>query len=154
MRQCRAVRKKDENRLHVAEMRMVRWIRGKPRKDHIINQVIQEDAKVCQMSTFLRQKRLNWYGHIRRTEEQIISQEKLWAWLYQGREEGGGEDWPTKMWRWSLKVRIPDYSFSIRFHTMSIPLLPNISTHPLTSHRFPLPFPSAFLLEPLLPQSR
>ena len=26
------VRKKDENRLHVAEMRMLRWIRGKTRK--------------------------------------------------------------------------------------------------------------------------
>ena len=55
--------KKDENRLHVAEMRMLRWIRGKTR-----NQIIQEDAKVCQMSTFLGQKRLNWYGHIKRRQ--------------------------------------------------------------------------------------
>ena len=66
---CWAVRKKDENRLHVAEMRMLLWIRGKTRKDHVRKQIIQEDAKVCQMSTFLRQKRLNWYGHIRRREE-------------------------------------------------------------------------------------
>ena len=51
--ECWAVRKKDENRLHVAEMRMLRWIRGKTRKDHVRNQIIQEDAKVCQMSTFL-----------------------------------------------------------------------------------------------------
>ena len=58
-----AVRKKDENRLHVAEMRMLRWIRSKTRKDHVRNQVIQEDVKVCQMSTFPRQERLNWYGH-------------------------------------------------------------------------------------------
>ena len=63
--ECWAVRKKDENRLHVAEMRMLRWIRGKTRKDHVRNQSIQEDAKVCQMSTFLRQKRLHWYGHQR-----------------------------------------------------------------------------------------
>ena len=60
--ECWAVRKKDENRLHVAEMRMLRWIRGKTRKDHVRNKTIQEDAKVCQMSTFLRQKRLHWYG--------------------------------------------------------------------------------------------
>ena len=52
-----AVRKKYETRLHVAEMRMLRWIRGKTRKDHVRNQIIQEDAKVCQMSTLLRQKR-------------------------------------------------------------------------------------------------
>ena len=71
--ECWAVRKKDENRLHVAEMRMLRWIRGKTRKDHVRNQIIQEDAKVCQMSTFLTQKRLNLYGHIRRTEEDNLS---------------------------------------------------------------------------------
>ena len=57
--ECWAVRKKDENRLHVAEMRMLRWIRGKTRKDHVRNKTIQEDAKVCQMTTFLRQKRLH-----------------------------------------------------------------------------------------------
>ena len=44
----RAVRE-DENRLHVAEMRMLRWIRGNTRKDHVENQIIQEDAK-CQHS--------------------------------------------------------------------------------------------------------
>ena len=48
--ECWAVRKKEENRLHVAEMRMLRWIRGKTRKDHVRNKTIQEDAKVCQMS--------------------------------------------------------------------------------------------------------
>ena len=50
---CWAVRKKDDNRLHVAEMRMLRWIRGKTRKDHVGNQSIQEDVKLCQISTFL-----------------------------------------------------------------------------------------------------
>ena len=44
--ECWAVRKKD--RLHVAEMRKLRWIRGKTRKYHVRNQVIQEDAKVYQ----------------------------------------------------------------------------------------------------------
>ena len=77
MEQCWAVRKKDENILHVAEMRMLRSIRGKTRKDHVRNQIIQEDAKVCQMSTFLRQKRLNWYGHIRRREEDNLSRRTI-----------------------------------------------------------------------------
>ena len=39
--ECWAVRKKDENRLRVAEMRMLRWIRSKTRKDHVRNQIIQ-----------------------------------------------------------------------------------------------------------------
>ena len=47
--------------------------KGNTRKYHILNQITQEDAKVCQMSTFLRQKRLNLYGHIRRREEDNLS---------------------------------------------------------------------------------
>ena len=58
------VRKEDENKYHIAEMRLLGWIRGTTRKDHDTNQVIHEDAKVCQMSTLLSQKILNWYGHI------------------------------------------------------------------------------------------
>ena len=79
--ECWAIRKKYENRLLVAEMRMLRWIRGKTRKDHVRNQTIQEDAKVCQMSTFLR---LNWYGHIRRREEDNISRQMMDIWSYRG----------------------------------------------------------------------
>ena len=71
---CWMVRKKDENRLHVAEMRLLLC---KTRKDHVSNQVIEEEAKVCQMPTFLRQKRLNWYGHIRRREEDKPSRKMM-----------------------------------------------------------------------------
>ena len=71
--ECWAIRKKDENRLHVAEMRMLRWIRGKTRKDHVRNTIIQEDANGWQMSTFLRQKLLHWYGHVKRREEDNLS---------------------------------------------------------------------------------
>ena len=76
--ECWAVRKKDENRLHVAEMRMLRWIRGKTRKDHVRNQSIQEDAKVCPMSTFLRQKRLNLYGHNQEKRRRQLIKKNNW----------------------------------------------------------------------------
>ena len=70
-----SLEKKDENRLHVAEMRML--LMGKTRKDHVRNQVTHEDAKVCQIPTFLTQKRLNWYGHIRRREEDDLSRKMM-----------------------------------------------------------------------------
>ena len=70
---------------------MLRWIMGKTRKGHVRNQMIQEDAKVCQMSTFLSQKRLNWYGHIRRREEENLSR-KMIDMVVPGREEGGDLD--------------------------------------------------------------
>ena len=109
----------------------------KTRKERVRHQIIQEDAKTCQMSTFLRQKRLDWYGHIRRREEDKLSR-KMMDMVVPGKRRRGrprrrwignnGEDmskyeltadmtenrqywkmmvfkdWPTKMWRWSLKV--------------------------------------------------
>ena len=46
--ECWAVKKKDENKLNSAEMRMLRWARGKTRLDHIRNEDIanlsQSDA--------------------------------------------------------------------------------------------------------------
>ena len=76
--ECWWVRKKDENIiLQVAEMRILRWIRGKTRKDHVRNQVIQEAAKICQMSTFLKQTRLNWYGHTNRREKHNLSRKMM-----------------------------------------------------------------------------
>ena len=93
--ECWAVRKKDDNRLHVAEMRMLRWIRGKTRKDHVRNQSIQEDAKVCQMSTFLRQKRLNLYGHIRRREEEDNLSRKIMDMVVSGKRRRGR---PRRRW--------------------------------------------------------
>ena len=92
--ECWAVRKKDENRLHVAEMRMLRWIRGKTRKDHVRNQIIPEDAKMCQMSTFLRQKRLNLYRHIRRREEDNLSR-KIMDMVVPGKRRRGR---PRRRW--------------------------------------------------------
>ena len=51
--------------------RLERKTRVKTRKDHVRNKTIQEDAKVCKMSTFLRQQRLHWYGHVKRREQLI-----------------------------------------------------------------------------------
>ena len=35
--ECWAVRKKKERKLHTTEMRMLRWVRGKTRLDHVSN---------------------------------------------------------------------------------------------------------------------
>ena len=49
----------------------------KTRKDHVRNQIIQEDIKVCHMSTFLRQKRLHWYGDVKRREADNLSRKVM-----------------------------------------------------------------------------
>ena len=53
--ECWAV-KKNENKLNSAEMRMLRWARGKTRLDHIRNEEIRKEADVKPVETFLENK--------------------------------------------------------------------------------------------------
>ena len=56
--ECRAVKKKDESKPNSAEMRMLRWARGKTRLDNIRNEDIRKEAHVKPVATFLENKRL------------------------------------------------------------------------------------------------
>ena len=51
--ECWAVKKKDENKLNSAEIRMVKWARGKTWLDHIRNEDIRKEAHVKPVETFL-----------------------------------------------------------------------------------------------------
>ena len=68
--ECWAVKKKDENKLNSAEMRMLRRARGKTRLDHIINEDIRKEADVKPVETFLENKRLKWFGHCLRRDRE------------------------------------------------------------------------------------
>ena len=62
-----------EARLEVNEMRMLRWMCGVTRRDKIRNEHIRGTTIVVQASKKITEKRLKWYGHVRRMkEEQIV----------------------------------------------------------------------------------
>ena len=75
--ECWAVKKKDENKLNSAEMRMLRWARGVIRLDHIRNEDIRKEADVKPVETFLENKRLKWFGHCLRRERNHICAKSL-----------------------------------------------------------------------------
>ena len=54
--ECWGVKKKDENKLNSADMRMLRWARGKTRLDHIRNEDIRKEAHVKPVEPFLENK--------------------------------------------------------------------------------------------------
>ena len=56
--ECWAVKTKYENKLNSADMRMLRWARGKTRLDHIRNEDTRKAAYVKPVGTFLENKRL------------------------------------------------------------------------------------------------
>ena len=61
--ECWAVKKKDTQKLLTTEMGMLRWARGKTKKDCINNEDIWKEDNIEPMTTFFRQKHLRWYGH-------------------------------------------------------------------------------------------
>ncbi len=68
-----ATAKVQEARLEINEIRMLRWMFGVSRKDKIRNEHNRGTSRVVQASKNITEKRLKWYGHVRRMkEEQIV----------------------------------------------------------------------------------
>ena len=64
--------------MKVAEMRMIRWICGHTRLDKIKNEVIRGKIGVASIEDKIREPRLRWFGHIRRSMNATVRRcEKL-----------------------------------------------------------------------------
>ena len=61
-----------EARLEVNEMRMQIWMCGVIRRDTIRNEHIRGTTRVVQECKKITEKRLKWYGHVRRMKEEHI----------------------------------------------------------------------------------
>ena len=75
--ECWTMKKKDEMLMNKNEMRMLRWTQGVSLRDHKRNEEIREAATVQPITTHLMQKRLRWYGHVRRRDESHITRTVL-----------------------------------------------------------------------------
>ena len=69
--------KKQEKRIEVNEMRMLRWMCGVTCKYHIRNEHITGTTRVMQVSKKITERRLNWYGHATRRDEEHILRKVL-----------------------------------------------------------------------------
>ena len=67
-----ATTKRQESRIEVNEMRMLRWMYGVTRKDKIRYENIRGTTKVVQASRKITERRLKWYGHVMRMEEDHV----------------------------------------------------------------------------------
>ena len=89
-----AVKKRQEKKLDVAEMRMLRWMCGVTRRDRIRNEIIRGTTKVREISDKIQESRLRWYGHIMRRDEQYVGR-RVMEMDVQGRR---GRGRPRKRW--------------------------------------------------------
>ena len=65
-----AVKKAHEKKMEVAEMQMLRC--GVTRLDKIRNEKIRESTKVGEISKKVQERRLRWYGHVMRRDEEYV----------------------------------------------------------------------------------
>ena len=71
------VKESHEKKANVAEMRMLRWMCGVTMKDKIRNEQIRGTVKVIELSKKMQERRLNWYGHILRSEDDHIGKQVM-----------------------------------------------------------------------------
>ena len=62
--ECWATKYENEQKMRVAEMRMLRWMCGHTRLDRIRNEKIREKVGVAPIDEKMRESRLRWFGHV------------------------------------------------------------------------------------------
>ncbi|KAL1448567.1 hypothetical protein WDU94_013997 [Cyamophila willieti] len=63
---------KTVKKLEVAKMRMLRWSCGVTRLDRIRNEVIRNKLRVTEVTKKIQERRLQWYGHVMRRDEDYV----------------------------------------------------------------------------------
>ena len=66
------MKKAQEKKLDVAEMRMLRWMSGVTKLDRIMIERIRGTTKVGEISKKVQESRLKWYGHVLRREDEYV----------------------------------------------------------------------------------
>ena len=67
-----AVKKAQENKLDVAEMRMLRWMNEVTKLDRIRNERSRGTTNLGEISKKVQESRLKWYGHVLRREDEYV----------------------------------------------------------------------------------
>ena len=72
-----AVKKAQEKKLDVAEMRLLRWMSGVTKLNRIRNERIRGTTKVGEISKKVQESRLKWYGHVLRRYAEYVGKRVL-----------------------------------------------------------------------------
>ncbi|WMV36283.1 hypothetical protein MTR67_029668 [Solanum verrucosum] len=93
--ECWPVKNAHVHKMHVAEMRMLRWMCGHTRSDKIRNEVIREKVGVASVVDKLREARLRWFGHVKRRSADAPVR-RCEVMVVEGTRRGRGR--PKKYW--------------------------------------------------------
>ena len=94
------IKKAQEKKMTVAEMRMLRWMCGVTKKNNIRNELIRGTVKVADISLKMQERRLKWYGHVMRRDGYYVGR-RLMEMEVSGHRRRGR---PKNRWKDKLKV--------------------------------------------------
>ena len=94
-----AMKKAQEKKLDVAEMRILRWMSGVTKLDRIRNERIRGTTKVGEISKKVQESRLKWYGHVLRREDECVGKRVM------GMEVPGKRRRGRPKWEWLDSIR-------------------------------------------------
>jgi hypothetical protein len=98
--ECWAAKRAHEQKLHAAEMRMLRWMSGVTLKDKMRNEHVRGSLRVAPIADKMREARLRWFGHVeRRSEGHVIR--RIQTMVVEGKRRRGR---PAKRWLDAVKV--------------------------------------------------
>ena len=103
-----ALKKAQEKKLEVAEMRMLRWMCGVTKLDKIKNERIRGTTIVGEITKKVQERRLKWYGHVMRREEHYVGRRAM-VMKVQGRRKRGR---PKRRWLDEVKDDIKEKGLS------------------------------------------
>ncbi|XP_064110342.1 uncharacterized protein LOC135218125 [Macrobrachium nipponense] len=86
-----SMRKTEEKKMDVAEMRMLRWMLGVTMEDRIRNEYVRGSAKLVEISKKIQEGSPRWYGHLLRREEHHVGILTMEMEVWGRRKKGRGE---------------------------------------------------------------
>ena len=98
------MKRTQERRMEVAEMKMLRWMCGVTRRDKIKNNYIRGTVKVTEVTKKMQERRLQWFGHVMRKEEESVCR-RVMNMEVPGRRKRGR---PRKRWKDTLNEDMRD----------------------------------------------
>ena len=103
-----AVKKAQEKKFDVAEIRMLRWMSGVNKLDIIRNERIRGTTKVGEISKKVQESRLKWYGHVLRREDEYVGK-RVMAMEVPGNRRRGR---PKRRWLDSIRNDLSERELS------------------------------------------
>ena len=99
-----ATKKTQEEKLNVVEMKMLRWACGVTRMDRVRNERIRGTIKVTEISKKIQERRLQWYGHVMRREDDYVGK-RVMGMEIEGRR---GRGRPKRRWMDSVRADLTE----------------------------------------------